>query len=151
VPTGEYLTVNSIDLFVDGAWRAASLAALLDAPAVRGADQGLWRATGRRGRRRYVDESVRTIPLHVFGMNDHAGVAHSDPRMGLVANAEYLQANLGIGSSSGDGSVTCVWHRRDSSTKTFSAYVVGLVGFRKQAPIWATTTLDLVVPAGAIS
>lgn len=147
----EYLELNGISLHVPGAWRAASLAALLDDAPTRGSDLMLPGATGQRGRRRRRDRSVRTIPMHIFGVNNVSGTPYADRKLGLVINAEYLKANIGIAYATGNGTVTATWHRTDGSTKTAAVHVLGLIGSVKHAPYWATSSIDISVPLGVFA
>lgn len=147
----EYLELNGVALNIAGAWRAASLAPLLDDSPLHGTNLFLPGATGRRARLRRRDESVRTIPLHVFGINNVSGTPYADRKLGLVINAEYLKANIGTASTATGSLVTATWHRTDGSTKTAQVQVGPLNGFVKQAPYWATTTFDLVIPLGVFA
>lgn len=148
ITADEYLTVNSIPLATPG-WRALSMAPLLDDPPMRGADGLIPQASGRRPFIRRRDSDVRTFPFAVFGHFDHEGTPYDDRRMGAIENLEYLKANLGIASSSGDGTVPAVWHRRDDSEWIADVHVIGFVGARKVGGgVVIRTTLDLSIPAG---
>lgn len=146
----EYLVVNGITLCIR-AFQITSLAALLDDAPLRGDDRIVPGATGVLPYKRRRTVSVRTLPLFVDGAWDRLDAAVANPRNGLIANLEWLKANLGIALASGDGTVTAVWHRPDGSTKTAAVHVLGLIGVQKTSPATAMTTLDLSIPAGVFA
>lgn len=150
VTASEYLTVNGV-ILATPAWRVLDLSALLDETDLRGDDWIIPGAAGQLPQRRTRDRSRRTFPFAVFGEQDQNGGSYANPRVGLVANVEYLRANLGVATVSAAGTVTAVWTRPDASTKSAAVHVYGPIGGRKLSPTTLLTTIDLSVPAGVFA
>jgi hypothetical protein len=138
-----YLEVNSVPLSTP-AWWIVNLETEIVKRTTRGSNLLLAQATGRRRRRRYLDECVYQFEMRIRGMVKWDGTLHANASDGFIANAEQLTANLGIASSS---AVTATWHRTGSASKTASVDIVHFecadLGHRD-----AKAILEIVAPAG---
>lgn len=90
-----YLTLNSINLNIPGAWKAdRSLARLLQAPPKRHRNQTAPYVDGTLDFDQHYDQGVFDLSMKVFGQNNYAGSAHSSFSTGLIANLLYLRTNI---------------------------------------------------------
>jgi hypothetical protein len=145
-----YLEVNSVPLDTH-AWRVLSYGDLFSAPAVRGDDRIMPGAPGRRALRRLVDATVKSLSLHVYGWRDQDGGAIADPLEGLLTHAAYLRANLGLGLTTGDGTVPAVFHRGSLANLTGDVTVLAISDWQNVGGREATFRLDLSIPAGELT
>lgn len=123
----EWLVVNGVPLSTPAWWITNLDPELLSAPAIRGDDLLVPHATGVLPNRRRITATVKQLAMVVSGNNASDGTVNSNWRTGLITNVEYLNANLGLASATGAGTVTATWHRWDGSTKTAAVHVLGLV------------------------
>ena len=145
-----YLEVNSVPLDTH-AWRCLGYGDLFAAPAVRGGDRVLPYAPGRRAHPRRVDATTKSLSMHVFGWKDQDGGAIADPLEGLLTHAAYLRANLGLGLTTGDGTVPAVFHRASLANLTGDVTVLAIADWQNIRGREATFRLDLSIPAGELS
>lgn len=86
----------------------------------------------------------------IMGGVDRLGAVYATgPRRGLRTNYDYLRANLGIASQSGDGTVTGLFTPSDGGGNMTEPVTV--LGFRRGptlAGYWCRAVLSLEVPAG---
>jgi len=147
ITADEYLIVNGVPLATP-AYRIDSLAPLHQGRDLRGEDRLIPGAVGVRARRRRATVTVLTFGLHVYGIFDKDGVAYADARQGLDDNTAYLNANLGAGSATGDGTVPVIWHQPNATELSVNAHVLGPHDPEKMSPTWLHFMLDLSVPSG---
>lgn len=146
-----YLVVNSVPLDTY-AWRVLSYGDLFSAPAVRGGQgRTLPTAAGRRATPGYVDATTRSLSMHVFGHKDQDGGAIADPLEGLLTHAAYLRANLGLGLTTGDGTVPATWNRGSLADWTGDVTVLAIADWQNRGGREATFRLDLMIPAGELT
>lgn len=141
-----WLEVNGIDLATH-AWRITDLTELLGSR-VRGDDRLIPHVDGVRAFRRRRTARVITLPMLIFGRKDPDGVPIADPLQGAIDHMLYLDANLGIGSATGDGTVPAIWHLPDGGTLEADVHVLGLIGTTDIAYGMFRTTLDISIPSG---
>lgn len=143
-----YLEVNSVPLSLVSWWIRDLDKAMLTAPALSGNDRPLHQGAVK-SYPRYKTSTRRQFQMVIVGEYDRNGVAQSDPRAGATLNVEYLLANLGLGLTTGDGTVSAVWHRWDGTTKTANVTVLDLALGELDKRAHMNAVLDLlVVPAG---
>lgn len=145
-----YLEINGIPLATP-AWECPDLSPLLDDPQLRGADGILPYVNGGVPYRRRINPTVYTLALDVFGDQDHEGDPYDDAFEGLLTNFDYLKANLGLASETGDGTVGAIFHRGDLDQLTAEVHFLGFKGSRTSGsgtPSLLRTTFDISVPVG---
>lgn len=142
------LTVNSIEL--DGpAWHVTNLETEISKRQTYGDTLRIPGAPGRRATIHRRDQVVMQLQLIVRGVVDRNGTPQANAAHGFKANCDYLIANLGLGSTSGDGTVTATYHDADGTTTKTASVIVrsftpGDLGTHRDA----ACVLELVVPAG---
>lgn len=140
----ETFTVNSVPLFLDGAWRATDLAPLR-ARSVRGDDLVIPGRGGVLGRGRERDSVQVVLPFVVFGSKDENGDPHSDVGAGVWANLDYLATQILADSV---GTVTGTFTFRDDTTVSGDVKVldmeVGALGDGVRGAVNAPLTVLLV-------
>lgn len=141
-----YLEINSIPL-ATYAWEIPDLSALLDSPALRGADVLIPGVAGVVPNRRRTTVTVYTFPLDVVGDLDEDGTPSDDPNEGVNEHMAYLNANLGL-AAGGDGTVPAEFHRGDLPSWTADVHFLGFKGSQKQGEFLVRTTFDISVPSG---
>lgn len=142
-----YLVVNSVPLDTH-AWRCLSYGDLFNGPQVRGEDRILDGAPGRRAHPRYVDASTVSLSLHVFGHKDQDGGPIANPLEGLLAHSAYLRANLGLGKTTGDGTVVATFNRGSLTDWTADVTVLAIADWQNIGGREATCRIDLSIPEG---
>lgn len=145
-----YLVVNSVPLDTH-AWRVLSYGDLFAGPTVRGSDRILPGAPGRRAHPRRVDATVKSLSMHVFGYKDQDGGAIADPLEGLLTHAAYLRANLGLGLTTGDGTVPATFNRGSLADWTGDVTVLAISDWQNIRGREATFRLDLSIPEGELT
>lgn len=80
--------------FSTPAWWTLDLSPLWGFPDTRGGNLILPEVSGRRAYRRFVDETVYSLPMHITGAVNHAGTPYADPVQGLATNLDYLWDNV---------------------------------------------------------
>lgn len=146
-----YLEVNSVPLDTY-AWRCLSYGPLFSGPAVRGDDLVMPGAAGRRPYPRIKDATVVSLSMHVYGWRDQAGAAITVPLVGLATHRDYLRANLGIGSLTGNGTVATTFHRGGApADQTGYVHVLAMADWENVGGREATFRLDLSIPAGELT
>lgn len=95
----EYVTLNSVELALDGAWVVEDPTPLLGQGPFRGDDRVLPGVAGKSKRARVLDAYDVLLPMFVFGKKNQAGTAYADERLGLKANIAYLRTNLLTGAT----------------------------------------------------
>lgn len=143
-----YLEVNTVPLHTY-AWQHIDVGPLL-VDAVRGSDEVMPGADGVRAfpRRRHVIDV--SIPMEVVGDYDEDGTPIADPWAGVIANFIALKDALGIGLTTGDGTVAATLH---TATTSYSAdvHVLGFPSVRYTGGTMLMTVLDLSIPSGAFT
>jgi hypothetical protein len=138
----EHLVINSIPLATP-AWRIDDLSPLGAAPRLRGDNEIMPGAPGRRGFDRIRDELEAVITIVVNGARNNDGSPTSDARQGHRDHVRTLAAGLGEGEL-----VTAVWHQFDTSTWSTQVSVEGPLGGRRIGPYVYRYTLGILIPAG---
>lgn len=77
------------------AWWITDLSPIWGFPALRGENQIVPGAPGRRAVQRRMDEGTYVMPLQVIGDVNASGGTNANPFTGLRANLEHLWANVG--------------------------------------------------------
>lgn len=145
----DYLEVNGTALSTPAYWITNLTAAMLSDSEVRGEDRLLPGTTGVRARKRRRTVTVKQFEMVIKGDVDNNGATNANPHTGLVTNTEFLKSNLGLAASSTDGTVTAIWHRPDTTTKTAAVHVVRFeVGELNKRATSLTAVLELSIPAG---
>lgn len=146
-----YLEVNGIPLATPG-WECPDLSPLLDDPNVRGEDSLLPYVSGVVPHVRRITGTVYTFLLDIHGDRDHQNNTYSDTLEGILTNLDYLKANLGLASSTGDGTVPVVFRRGDLNALVGDAHFLGFKGSKTLGipPQLIRTTFDLSIPAGRL-
>lgn len=141
------LTANGFLLWQD--WvRTLSLNQLLPGWAeLRGGDVPLPGTDPEQGLPRRRQATRVDVPLLVLGRYTTANAEATDPEEQLLVNLAYLDAQLGIASQSGDGTVTCVHTWPSGTTKTASCHTFP-VRPAVQAGFYARCVLTLNVLGG---
>lgn len=150
ITRNHYLSVNGVPLSTPAWWVTNLEAELLSTPDVRGSDTLVPAAAGMLANPRIVTATTRALAMVILGGVDSDGNVNADQMAGLVANVEYLQANLGFASATGDGTVTAVWHRSNATTKTFPVTVLGLHCSKLTDRPQLSAVLELSIPAGVL-
>lgn len=148
----EIVSVNGLDLTIDGAWKLVDPTPLLGEAAYRGDDRTAPGVAGRSARPRVRDGLEVQLDMYVFGEKDSAGSAHSDLRLGLRDNIRKLRTDL-LPPHTGD-SVTIV-HTFDDATTASGECIVNelrIVGAHDGLKgNVAAAILDLVVLGGRLT
>lgn len=148
----EFVTINSVELALDGAWRVIDPTPLLGQGGFRGDDRlvpGVGGATKRPRVQAPLDVLLR---MHVFGEKDETGTAHTVKRLGLRDNMEYLRSQL-LPPYASD-SVPIVHTFSDAATRTGNCIVNELrvvSTFEFGAGRAAVVAMDLVVLEGELT
>jgi hypothetical protein len=149
-----YIVVNGVSLGIAACYvDPEDLFALLDDPPTVGENVRIPGVNGRTGYGKDQDELHVTLPVHLNGRyNVTNDTWNSNPAQGLIATRTYLRNNLGTGNlQTGDGTSVLSWHQPDGTTVVSTdAQVLGLIGWKKDG-IFAHTTLDLIIAAGAFT
>lgn len=142
------LELNSIPLRTYGYWHLDFTPLLEDE--VRGDDLTIPLVAGRTAYPRRRTALEVSLPVVIRGAVDKDNTPYSDRHKGAIANLIYLKANIGIGSTSGDGTVSAVIRFRDNSTMSTTAHVLGFtsIAWRNGSHDVLNTTLDLSIPSG---
>lgn len=142
-----YLELNGIALACP-AWEVTNIWALFDDMDVRGSDDVMPYVDGRTPRPRRVDGKVYTLSFEVYGDTDVDGTAIANSGVGLVQHLDYLKANLGLASASGDGTVPAIFHRSTEPALLADVHFLGFKGSELSPPAFLRTTFDISVPSG---
>lgn len=148
--TTTYLEVNSVPLDTY-AWRCLSYGDLFSAPPVRGGDLVMPGAVGQRPYPRVIDAAVKSLSMLVRGYVDQNGTPIANALEGLMSNRAYLVANLGLGLSTGDGTVAATFHRGGLASLTGTVTVLAIADWQNIGGREATFRLDLSIPDGELS
>lgn len=70
--------------------------------------------------------SLKAIKMRITGEKDQNDADYADPLAGLETNIDYLMAQWVASPGTADGTRTLVWHRRNGTTKTRPAHVLGM-------------------------
>lgn len=142
-----YLEINSVKLACP-AWEVTNVWVLFDDMALRGSDRILPKAAGRRAHKRVRDAQVYTLAFEVYGDVDVDGTPIADSGVGLVQHLDYLKANLGFASATGDGTVPAIFHRHTEPSLLADVHFLGFKGSSLSPPAYLKTTFDISVPYG---
>jgi hypothetical protein len=145
----EYVTINSVQLALDGAWVVEDTTPLLGQGPFRGQDRVIPGVDGRSFRARVLDAYDVLLPMFVFGRKNQAGTPYGDERLGLKANLAYLRTNLLTGDSK-----TCTLTFSDASTVSGPVVVNDLMvpgSFDGLRGAVAKCVLDLTLLDGELS
>jgi hypothetical protein len=141
-----YLTLNGINLDLDGAWRInRSLVRLLGGAKKRNSNIPMPYVHGRVAYTPWRDQVVYDLELNVFGKKDSVGAAHASVEAGKLENLAYLYDMIGE-----DEGITmpAVLHLA-TGNRSADAQVANWLPVDLGA--MAVITFDLIVPAGAFS
>lgn len=139
------LTLDDIDMLTAG-WCVLDLSPLEHFPPLRGKSRIVPNASGRRARRRRIDENSVDLPMWITGAwNPVEDEAHDDPVLGLALNLDYLWETLA--SPSDDITRTAVRTLSDDSTRTAAVQVTITPG-ELTGPYDKPAILTLTVPRG---
>lgn len=145
----EYITINGVDLALDGAWELMDPTPLLAEGPARGANRVIPGQDGAVYRTKKRDVWRDVLPMDVFGDKDFAGVAHSNYRDGMRDNIEYLCANL---LATNVGAVTLTYTFPDAATRTGACEVREIrASSRSQIGNWTICALDIVLLDGRLT
>lgn len=153
VPSGVafYLELNSVPLDTY-AWRCLGYGDLFSGPPIRGGQGQVFpTAPGRRPTKGRTDAAVRSLSMHVYGWRAQDGSAITNPLEGLATHAAYLQANLGLGLTTGDGTVAATFHRGGLASLTGYVTVLAISDWQNIRGREATFRLDFIIPTGALT
>jgi hypothetical protein len=147
-----YLVLNSVPLDTYG-WRVLSYDDLLSGPVLRGDDVVMPTAAGVRPYPRRIDVAVRSLSVVVDGRFDEDGDPYDDPFEGMIVNRDYLRANLGIGLTTGDGTVPAVFNRGDLTDLAGDVTVLAMSDWQTVAARegFGSFRLDLSIPDGELA
>lgn len=146
----EYLEVNSVPLSTPAWWITNLTPEMLSGPDMKGRDMDVPHAVGVYPNPRRVTVTVKQFQMVIVGTADKDGGTPANYRVGVLANIEYLRSNLGIGLSTGDGTVPAIWHRWDATTTSADVHVTGFhVAALNQRAVNAV--LELSIPGGVFS
>jgi hypothetical protein len=140
------VTLKSIQMIKDGAWRLSmgSVSRLFSAT-YRGENRTLPGVAGRVVRPIVLDQLIVDMELHVLGMKDNTGAAHTNVTVGKVENLAYLWTQLGLESAPVTLAV-------DTGVSQYTAQVqVTNWMVLREGNTNATVTFDLVIPAGKLT
>lgn len=143
VTASDYLVLNSVPLATP-AWRIVGLSPLLDDAPFRWENYIVPGADGRLAGDASLDEWPLAFNMIIDGRYQDDGTLRADPVMGAVLNREQLASTTGVGTA-----VTAVWHRRNSTTRTFTVQHRGFTGSTRKTHL-IRTVLNLLVPAGVL-
>lgn len=143
----EWISVNGVSLMTKG-WECLDISAVHDEADLRGDDVVIPGVAGVLPYRRWRTATVRSFPIEIHGDYDKDGVAYTDPQQGVTTNRRYLADNLGVASTTGDGTVTFVWHQPDGTELSAPVHVLGFRGSQLQNAAQILARLDLSFPTG---
>jgi hypothetical protein len=152
VTRSEWLDIDGTPLATP-AWEvpAGGLLGLIQGPDVRGSDRLIPGVAGVRRYKRRATVSKRSVPLVIWGTFDLEGVAHADHAEGLVANIDYLRANVADPIGTGDGTRTATLHLKDGSTRTGPVHVETMELGGDSEDAYVRAVLNLSLPLGALA
>ncbi len=151
ITRNHYLEVNSVPLSTPAYWITNLEEQLLTAADLKGGDIDIPHVTGVLANPRRVTVTKKAFAMTIIGSVDRNNSVQSDQMAGLVANVEYLTSNLGIASASGDGTVTAIWHRSDSTTKSAAVTVLGLHCSKLTDRPMLSAVLEVSLPLGVFA
>lgn len=140
-----YLEVNGVPL-ATYAWDIPNLPVMFDSDALLGSDR-LIPGGSAVGKPRRASITERTFTLHVHGHVDEDNVGYANPYDGLATNMQYLNENLGLAKSTGDGTVAVTWHRGSLNSFSGDAHFLGFRGAVQIARHTIRTVFTLSFPA----
>lgn len=143
-----YLEVNSTPLHTY-AWEHVDIGPLL-VDAVRGSDEVMPGANGVRAFPRRRDAIEVSIRMEIIGDYDEDGAPIADPWSGVISNFLALKSALGIGLTTGDGTVPATLHT-PSTTYSADVHVLGFPSASYTGGSILNTVLDLSIPSGAFT
>lgn len=147
VTRDEYLEINGVPLATFG-WEATDISTVYGAPSIRGSDRLIPHKPGEDPLSRVQGVLRGPIALDVYGESDEDGTPYGDPRMGLIANMDYINANVIAPNPAGDGTVPVVWHLPDGSTRTANGIVESPSPPEPLDAYSMQIIFDLVIPSG---
>jgi len=148
----EYITINSVQLALDGAWRIIDPTPFLAEGRYRGRDRVVPGTAGAVKRARVLGPLGVVAAMHVFGVKDETGTTYADQRLGLRDNIAYLRGQLL--PPYGSNSVTIVHTFSDAATRSGTCIVNELrvaSTFEFGAGKAAVVTLDVTVLEGKLT
>lgn len=149
----EYLTINGVDLALDGAWHLVDPTPFLAKGRMRGRDRAVPGVDGMSARPRVLGPLNVVASLRVFGVKDENGDTHSDRRIGLRDNIGYLTSNL-LPPYGASDTATIVHTFSDGSTRSATCIVNELTvvsTFEFAAGRAAVLAMDVTVLEGELS
>lgn len=144
------LTLNSVLLWTS-AFVCTDLSQLNDDADLRGASVIIPGTNGVLPKPRRRTATRKDIPMLFAGGLTRLGAVNANPAQGLIDSFVYVRSNIGIGSQSGDGTVTASWQQPGGATLTESVTVLGLRRGPMLAGYLCRAVLSIEVPAGIIT
>jgi hypothetical protein len=150
----ETVTINSVNLNHDGAWKVRDYTPLYERGPARGANIVVPGASGETARPLLRGALNITLPLYIFATEiGETSTPTAASRDTLAANIDYLTAQLLAPYSGGAATVTLTHTRTDASTTSGAVQGVALTlnphdGLRG---LVVRAVLSLVVPAGELT
>lgn len=146
--SSEYLEIDNVPLSTP-AWDTEDLASVLQGPGVRGSDLLVPIRAGELARRRILTSRVILVPIVVNGYYDSDGVAHADPRAGLIENLNELKLVLAPNYRTTAGTRTLEWVNTTTAiTKTAAVHVSPAIGVTAIGPHAARVVIEFTLPGG---
>ena len=145
----EYISIDGVPLST-AAWTTEDISTLLNGPGVRGSDLLNPSRAGQIARRRTLEAREVSIPIVVNGFFDSDGVAHADPRAGLVANLDELKKVLTPRSTTLAGTRTLLWDNGDTIYRTAEVHVNPAIQVSAIGPHASRIVISVTIPGGAL-
>ncbi len=139
----EQLSINGLDMTTPG-WKVLDHTPLMEEAETSGTNRRL--PAGRvRSYPRYRTETIKDLPMLIWGSHDRLGAVYANPNDGLRLNIEEINAALGP-VSAGDGTRAAIWTLPDGTTRGARVHASLELGEREVAICRAM--LILVLPDG---
>lgn len=145
----ERLEIDGVPLNCAG-WTHTNLWALWAGATTRGTDRIIPGATGILSKPRRATAARLQLAVEIFGHIAWDGTPYADHRLGLWTNVDHLRTNVTDPVTTGDGTRTGVLYLPDGSTLTGPVTVEGFQLGDSEGVV-LTSTIDLTIPAGALS
>lgn len=148
VTSTEYLTIDNVPLSTM-AWWTTNMDDLIATSEVRGDDILVPLGDGVRPQRRRRTVTKATVEFSVVGDTAPDGTKITDVSAGLRQNMATIAALANLDGTAADGTRVAVLHL-SGTTRTGPVHVLR-VRFKRNGPAFATGTIDLSLPAGALT
>lgn len=144
---GHTVTINSVDMHIDGAWFLVDPTPLRQYGSDRGGDLTIPGSDGVTFRAKQRGLLRVLLELWVFGEVDHTTTSYATVEAGLRENLTYLQTNL---LASAVGEVTVSWTWPDATVKSGAGYVRS-IELAEQHPEAERHILDVALTSGRLA